>query len=80
MLMRLRTIYDQLTDDERLAYDVLQLRSRVETYPDEWDRTARAYLLVDQLSRGELHDQLGIYLDDRDYEVFTASRAAGLRF
>ena len=78
LLMRLRTIYDQLTEEERQGYDALLQLSRSRTYSGDWERAARAYTVIDDVTSEELREKHGIYLDDRAYQIFTAAHAAGL--
>lgn len=78
LLMRLRTVYDQLNDEERRGYDALLELARNRTYTDDWQRATRAYALLGRVTREELLDQHGIYLDDRTYQILVAAQAAGM--
>jgi hypothetical protein len=75
---RLRTLYDQLNDDERGGYAAF-VRLGVTTNPDTWERAKAAYALVgDDVTRDQLSKEHGVFVDEGDYQVAVAARAAGL--
>lgn len=80
LLARLRTIYSQLTDDERAGYDAL-LRHAIATDTQTWERARRAYAAIgESVTRDELGESHGIVLNEREHRIIEAARAAGLEF
>lgn len=79
LLMRVRTIYDQLNAQERQVYNRLLDLSLTRSYREEWERAKQAYELVGAgVTRDQLRDEHHIYLDERDHQVLAAAWADGL--
>jgi hypothetical protein len=75
---RLRTLYSQLTEDERAGYDAL-LRVSVAADTEGWERARRTYALIgDGVTRDELVTGHRLYVREEDYQIATAAHVAGL--
>jgi hypothetical protein len=80
LAMRLRTVYRQLTDNERRGYDAL-LRASLVHDQEGWAKAGRAHALIAEgVTRDALLADHGLYLNERDYEIGAAAHAAGLGF
>lgn len=76
LLMRVRTIYDQLDEQERAGYQRLLDLSITRSHRDEWERIKQAYEHVGAgLACDQLLDRHGIYLDERTHDVLVAAWA-----
>jgi hypothetical protein len=80
LAMRLRAIYGQLADDERRGYD-FHLAAAVAARKETWDKARRACALIAEgVTRDELLDHHGLYVDEREFEIAQAAHAAGVEF
>jgi hypothetical protein len=75
---RLRTLYDQLNDEERNGYVPL-LRRSVDDGMDTWERAKRALALTAKgATRDQLFEEYHLHVDERDHQIAVAAHAAGL--
>jgi hypothetical protein len=74
---RLRTLFDQLNDEERNAY--VRLLGRNVDQTDNWERAKRAFALIAKgATRDQLREEHHVYVDEGDHQIAVAAYAAGL--